>query len=44
MLTPATILAALAIVCFALAAFGKDDGRGIAIGLVFLTLAMIFAG
>jgi len=34
------IFAALAIVCFLAAALGKDEGKGIPIGLIFVTVML----
>lgn len=36
------ILAILAVLCFVLALLGKDDGRGVPAGLIFLTLLLAF--
>jgi len=38
------VLAFIAIVCFVLAAIGRDDGRGVPIGLVFLTMLILLSG
>lgn len=36
------ILAVLAVLCFAVALIGKDEGKGVPAGLLFLTLLVAF--
>jgi hypothetical protein len=36
------LFAILAIVCFLLSALGQDRGKGLPVGLILLTLALVF--
>jgi hypothetical protein len=42
-MTVRLIIALIAVVAFLLAAVGKDDGRGVPIGLLALTILLAFA-